>query len=111
MCVCVCVCVCVYTHIDTLFDFIAVFLDIYLEMLRNALCYIRMPVTAFSFIRKPVFILKQQLPYTLKVDFRTYLKIACSSSYFTAIQHQFSKISKYNRIGQCNTPSIFKDWK
>ena len=53
-----CVCVCVCTYIDILFDFIGLFSDIYHETLKTAFFYIRMPVTAFSFVRKTVFILK-----------------------------------------------------
>ena len=37
---------------------IAVFSDIYYEILRTAFFYLRLPMFAFSFVRKPVFMLK-----------------------------------------------------
>ena len=53
--------ICIFTNIDILFDFITVFSDIYHELFLRTVFFshkTRLPMTAFSFARKPLSMLK-----------------------------------------------------
>ena len=91
----------IYTH-WYIFDLIVVFWDIYHEILRTTF-YQRLPVIAFFFVRKPAKIMALYAWKLIQDMFKNNLQR------FTVYSNHFSKIWKYNRIRQSNTPSIFRD--